>query len=175
MTTMRATRRRARIDAVAVLGGALAAALVAGCSGSMAPVSSDAAGGWALETIDGHALPHAYADTNGPVVSSGVVLADTLVLLEDESGERLTWLDDGGGPYRLRTPLLWLQPGGASGDSVDPKCADVPAVPTRKHRLVYARRGRRLVADPPTRAIMDIVARQWDRSRVGCLVNGSCR
>jgi len=119
MTTMRATRRRARIDAVAVLGGALAAALVAGCSGSMAPVSSDAAGGWALETVDGHALPHAYADTNGPVVSSGVVLADTLVLLEDESGERLTWLDDGGGPYRLRTPLLWLQPGGASGDSVD--------------------------------------------------------
>jgi hypothetical protein len=97
--------------------GMLAVVLVA-CGGSMAPVSSDAAGAWALETVDGHGLPHAYADTSGPVVSSGVVLADTLVLLESEDGERLTWLDDGGGPYRLRTPLLWSQPGGASGDSV---------------------------------------------------------
>ena len=40
------------------------------------------------------------------------------VVLEGEEGERLTWLDEGGGPYRLRTPLRWTPPGGPSGDSV---------------------------------------------------------
>ena len=95
-----------------LLGAAL------GCGGSTAPATPDPVGAWALETVDGEALPHAYADTNGPVVSSGVVLADTLVLLEDEQGERLTWLDEGGSPYRLRTPLRWTPPGGPSGDSV---------------------------------------------------------
>lgn len=101
-----------------LLLGMAATLLVSGCGGSTAPSLVDPTGAWVLETVDGRALPHAYADTNGPVVSSGMVLADTLVLLEGEQGERLTWLDDGSGSYRLSAPILWGQPRGPSSDSV---------------------------------------------------------